>query len=86
MTDQGDDEERIAFDELTEEQLEEIYNDLDRYEEVVGDMNETVVSLIRQLAHARYLHETNCPVAQRMVPSSYPCAMCRALTDPRDQT
>lgn len=86
MTDQADDDDRVAFDDLTEEQLDGIYDELDQYEEVLGDVNETVISLIRQLAHARYLHETNCPVAQRMVPSSYPCAMCKALTDPRDQT
>lgn len=86
MGDVDPDTERIPFHELTEEDLEDVYDDLDRYEEVVGDMNETVIGLIRQLARARQLHQTNCLVAKRMVSNSYPCAMCEALADQREQT
>jgi wobble nucleotide-excising tRNase len=42
--------ERISLDDLTSDQLDALYDDLDRYEEVQGEMNERAVDLVRRVA------------------------------------
>ncbi|MFG3173690.1 hypothetical protein ACGFZC_01300 [[Kitasatospora] papulosa] len=42
--------ERVALDDLTSDQLDALYDDLDRYEEVVGEMNEKAIDLTRRIA------------------------------------
>jgi hypothetical protein len=44
--------ERIPLDDLTSDKYDELCNDLDRYEEVQGEMNETAINLTRQAARA----------------------------------
>ncbi|MFJ6143097.1 hypothetical protein ACIQH7_05830 [Streptomyces anulatus] len=46
MTDQP----RIALDDLTSDALDALYDDLDRYEEVVGELNEANTGLQREVA------------------------------------
>ncbi|MEU1088910.1 hypothetical protein ABZ401_19105 [Streptomyces sp. NPDC005892] len=41
---------RTPLDDLTSDQLDELYDDLDRYEEVQGEMNERAVDLTRRVA------------------------------------
>ncbi|MFE2353441.1 hypothetical protein [Streptomyces parvulus] len=43
---------RIALDDLTSDQLDQLYADLDRYEEVVGEVNEANTGLVRRAARA----------------------------------
>ncbi|MFE3031543.1 hypothetical protein ACFXKY_07830 [Streptomyces canus] len=58
---------RIPLDHLTSDQLDQLYDDLDHYEEhVVGDLNEANTTLQRQAARAeaatervRALHRRN---------------------------
>ncbi|WP_404974860.1 hypothetical protein [[Kitasatospora] papulosa] len=42
--------ERIQLDDLTSDQLDQLYADRDRYEEVVGEMNEKAIDLTRRIA------------------------------------
>lgn len=44
---------RIRLDDLTSDDLDELYNDLDRYAEVVGEMNERAIDQARELAELR---------------------------------
>ncbi|GGZ83066.1 hypothetical protein [Streptomyces rubiginosohelvolus] len=41
---------RIALDDLTSDALDQLYADLDRYEEVVGELNEANIRLQREVA------------------------------------
>ncbi|MFE9850282.1 helix-turn-helix domain-containing protein [Streptomyces sp. NPDC005576] len=41
---------RVALDDLTSDQLDALYDDLERYEEVQGEMNERAVDLTRRVA------------------------------------
>lgn len=78
-----DDLERIPYTELSVADLSELYDDLERYMHVVGDLGETITGLIRQIAHARRLHQENCPVAQSMVRgNAWRCSLCDALAAP----
>ncbi|MGQ4733425.1 helix-turn-helix domain-containing protein [Streptomyces sp. Ju416(a)] len=43
---------RISLDDLTSDALDQLYADLDRYKEVVGDLNEANTGLQRQAARA----------------------------------
>ncbi|MHB9756489.1 hypothetical protein ACYBSK_19100 [Streptomyces sp. BYX5S] len=43
---------RIPLDQLTRDQLDALFDDLDRYEEAVGEQNETVIGLARRVARA----------------------------------
>lgn len=43
---------RIRLDDLTSAQLDQLYADLDRYEEVQGEMNENAIDLTRRAARA----------------------------------
>ncbi|MFD8805604.1 hypothetical protein [Streptomyces sp. NPDC059597] len=45
-------ERRIPHDQLTADQLSGLYDDLDRYEEIVGELNETLVERAQQAARA----------------------------------
>ena len=40
----------MALDDLTSDQLNALYDDRDRYEEVVGEMNEKAIDLTRRIA------------------------------------
>lgn len=44
---------RLTVDSINSDQLDELYDDLDRYEEVQGDMNEQAVRLTRQAETAK---------------------------------
>ena len=46
-------ETRIRLDDFTSDQLDGLYDDLDRYAEVVGEMNETITQQARELAELR---------------------------------
>ncbi|MFF8679525.1 hypothetical protein ACF07F_16600 [Streptomyces sp. NPDC015237] len=89
---------RIALDDLTSDQLDQLYADLDRYEEVVGELNETNTGLARRaaraeaaVARARALHRRNehtgdCEhCSARDYPNyavPHPCDTVRALGEP----
>ncbi|WP_329215161.1 hypothetical protein OG352_06180 [Streptomyces sp. NBC_01485] len=49
----ADREERIPLDHLTSDQLDRLYDDLDRYAEVVGEMNDNAVRQAKELAEMR---------------------------------
>lgn len=44
--------ERIPLDDLTSDQLDQLHDDLDRYEEVVGELNAANTGLARQAGRA----------------------------------
>ncbi|MBK3630309.1 hypothetical protein JHN59_37050 [Streptomyces sp. MBT49] len=48
-----DREHRIPLADLTESDLQQLYDDLDRYTEVVGELNETITGQARELASLR---------------------------------
>jgi transcriptional regulator with XRE-family HTH domain len=48
-----DRETRIRLDDFTSDQLDGLYDDLDRYAEVVGEMNETAVRQAKEIARLR---------------------------------
>ncbi|MFJ6085109.1 hypothetical protein ACIQI8_27245 [Streptomyces sp. NPDC092369] len=48
-----DREDRIPLEDLTEEDLEQLYDDLDRHAEVVGEMNEQAIDLERHAAQTQ---------------------------------
>ncbi|WP_406188962.1 hypothetical protein [[Kitasatospora] papulosa] len=51
---------RIPLDDLTSDQLDQLYADLDRYEEVVGELNEANTTLQREAARGdRLYHSRN---------------------------
>jgi len=52
--------ERIPLDDLTSDQLDQLYADRDRYEEVVGELNEANTTLQREAARGdRLYHSRN---------------------------
>lgn len=44
--------ERIPLDDLTSDQLDQLHDDLDRYEEVVGELNQANTRLARKAGRA----------------------------------
>ena len=53
-------EPRIPLDDLTSDQLDQLYADRDRYEEVVGELNEANTTLQREAARGdRLYHSRN---------------------------
>jgi hypothetical protein len=56
---------RIPLDHLTSDALDQLYDDLDRYEEVQGEMNERAIDHARQLAALRQVARGYCPACGR---------------------
>lgn len=55
--------------------------DCDQCAPALHALSETVGALTRQLAHARRLHEENCPVVRLNLTKSFTCSLCTALAD-----
>jgi len=60
-----DREDRIPLDELTSDDLEQLYDDLDRYQEVVGELNAANTTMARDLAALREVARGYCPECGR---------------------
>jgi hypothetical protein len=60
-----DREPRIPLADLDAESLEQLYDDLDRYEEVQGEMNERAINQERALAALREVSRGYCPACGR---------------------
>ena len=56
---------RIRLDDMTDDQLDHLYDDLDRYAEVLGEMNETITQQTRDLAVLRQVARGYCPACGR---------------------
>lgn len=56
---------RIKLDDLTSADLDELYDDLDRYAEVVGELNEANTTMARDLAELRQVARGYCPACGR---------------------
>jgi hypothetical protein len=63
MTDQPspDRERRIPLAELRQQDLDLLYNDLDRYDDAIGELNETNINMARELAALRAVARGYCP-------------------------
>ncbi|MGQ4350483.1 hypothetical protein [Streptomyces sp. SAS_275] len=74
---------RLTVDTITSDQLDALYDDLDRYEEVQGDMNEKAIDLTRRaelaetaVARVRALHQPTGVVAAAEHGEPPDCAVC----------
>ena len=56
---------RIPLDHLTSDQYDQLCDDLDRYEEVIGEMNERAINQERELAELRTVSRGYCPACGR---------------------
>lgn len=67
---------RLSIDQITSDQLDELYDDLDRYEEVQGEMNERAIDLTRRAARAEAVLAR---IADYLTGPNRPC--CEAVTN-----
>ncbi|MFD8234031.1 hypothetical protein ACFV20_19385 [Streptomyces sp. NPDC059696] len=90
---------RIPLDHLTSDQYDELCADLDRYEELQGDMNERAIDLTRRaelaeaaVARVRALHYQDgdycaiCTTDFGRLSAPWPCPTIRALDEPAPAT
>lgn len=65
LLDGAEREPRTRLDDLTSDDLDRLYDDLDRYAEVLGEMNEQAVTNAKQLAALREVARGYCPACGR---------------------